>query len=161
MFGQSQPKSNDTIIREVSFRLTLPGAWSSGPTDDPSKRTYHTKNEQLTVTIFGSLFGASGEMKHDNRVGRFHTWVNKRRDLEKKLPGFADVVVSEPSFGESQGTLAARYTGFDEARQRRFHCLVLASSSAFDIFYFEAVDMNESVVEDRGKAIFNSIDIPK
>jgi len=161
MFGQSQPRSNDTIIREVSFRLTLPGAWSSGPTDDPTKRTYHTKDEQLTVSIFGSLFGASGEMTHDDRAERFHTWVNKRRDVENKMPGFADVVVSEPSFGESQGTLAARYTGFDGARQRRFHCLVLASSSAFEIFYYEAVDMKESLVGDRAKAIFNSIDIPK
>ena len=56
--------------------------------------------------------------------------------------------------------MGARYQGFDDSRHRRFHCLILASSSAFEIFYYEAVDLGESLAEERTKAIFNSVDIP-
>jgi len=79
---------------------------------------------------------------------------------ETKMPGFEDVSVSEPSYGEARGTMAARYQGFDRSRHRRFHCLILASSSAFEIFYYEAVDLGQSLAEERAKAIFNSVDIP-
>ena len=72
-----------------------------------------------------------------------------------------EVVVTEPVLGESQGVLAARYAGFDSVRQRRFHCLLLASSAAFEIFYYEAVHIAEPLAENRAKAIFNSVDIPK
>ena len=39
--------------------------------------------------------------------------------------------------------------------------MMLASSSAFEIFYYEAVEMTEQQAENRAKAIFNSVDIPK
>jgi len=57
--------------------------------------------------------------------------------------------------------MAARYEGSDSARHRRFHCLILASSSAFEVFYYEGVDMSKTIVQDRARAIFNSADIPK
>jgi len=166
MFWKSSSKhknalSNDTQINEVSFRLTLPGPWTANPTVDPSRRTYHTEAEQLTVSVFGSLFGVPGAMNHDEKSATFLRWVSKRRDAETKMPGFADVTVTEPTFGESEGTLAARYQGFDPARNRRFHCLILASQSAFEIFYYEGVGFSDAAAEDRAKSIFNTVDIPK
>lgn len=88
---QSQPQSNDTRINETSFRLTVPGLWKSGSAGDPTRRDYHTDNEQLTVSIFGSLFGKPGTMEHTARVTTFRRWVNKRRDIEGRLPGLANV----------------------------------------------------------------------
>jgi hypothetical protein len=73
------------------------------------------------------------------------------------MPGFAAVAVTEPTFGEADGRLAARYGGVDSERQRRFHCLLLASTRVVMIFYYEAVDMPESQSEVRAKAIFNSV----
>ncbi len=150
-----------TRISETSFRLTLPGTWTSGPSNDPTRRDYHTASEGLTVSIFGSLFGAPDAMNHDDRVAMFTRWVNKRRAVETKVTGGDMITTTEPLFGESGGVLAARYAGLDYAHQRRFHCLLLASSSAFEIFYYEAVDMTEQAAEERAKTIFNSVDIPK
>lgn len=158
---QSQPQSNDTRINETSFRLTLPGLWKSGSAGDPTRRDYHTDNEQLTVSIFGSLFGKPGTMEHTARVTTFRRWVNKRRDIEGRLPGLANVTTTEPTFAEIRGTMAARYEGNDPTNNRRFHCLMLANSAALETFYYEAVNMTESRVTDRAKAIFNSVNIPE
>jgi len=161
IFGQSQAKTGDTRINETSFRLTLPGLWKSGKTDDPKLRTYRTENEQVTVSIFGSFFPTTGNVTHEDKVAIFRRWVNKRRDDETKIQDSAGIAVGEPYYAEVQGTMAARYEGSDSARHRRFHCLILASSSAFEIFYYEAVDMSDALVQDRARAIFNSADIPK
>jgi hypothetical protein len=162
-YSQPEPRPQNTVINETSFRLTLPGPWSTGDINDPSRRTYHsaTRNEGLTVSIFGSFFGSPGSKSHDERTAIFKRWVEKRRQIETKMPGSADATVTEPSYGEAQGTMVARYEGFDPSRHRRFHCLVLASSSAFEIFYYEAVDVAQSLAEEHAKAIFNSVDIPK
>ena len=74
-----------------------------------------------------------------------------------KMPGFAAVVVTEHTFGEGDGLLAARYGGVDSERKRRFHCLLLGSSKVGMIFYYEAVDMPESQSESRAQALFNSV----
>ncbi len=160
-FGQSQPVTGDTRINETSFRATLPGVWKSGKTDDPNLRTYSTENEQVTVSILGSFFPTTGNVTHEDKVVIFRRWVNKRRDYENKIEGSAGIAVGEPLYAELHGTMGARYEGSDSARHRRFHCLILASSSAFEVFYYEAVDLPESVVQGRARAIFNSADRPK
>jgi hypothetical protein len=165
LFSRSKAKPtnasrDETRISETSFRLTLPGKWAPEPSSDPTRRQYHTSSEDLTVSIFGSLFGAPGTMSHDDRMAMFAHWVDKRRDLEKKVTGTSTITTTEPLFGESGGVLAARYAGFD-GHTRRFHCLLLASSSAFEIFYYEAVDMTAQAAEQRAKSIFNSVDIPR
>jgi hypothetical protein len=152
---------SDTRINETSFRLTLPGIWTSAPSSDPTLRTYRTNTEQLTISIFGSPFGAAGAMDHDAKVARFKRLVGKMRIVDARAAEPAVVTLEEPLFGESGGTLAARYTGYDAAHQRRVHCLLLASSSAFETFYYEAVGLSEQAAVDRAKAIFNSVDIPK
>lgn len=161
LLGQSQRKSNDTRISEASFRLTLPGVWNAGKTDDPSFRTYTTASEQVTVSIFGSFFPSTGSVTHDDKVAIFRRWVGKRRDTETKIEGASGISVGEPLYAESHGIMAARYEGFDSGRRRRFHCLILASSSAFEMFYYEALDMPVSVVQDRARLIFDSADIPR
>jgi len=161
MFWKSAPKSNDTVINEKSFRLTLPGVWSAGPTDKPNLRTYKTEAEQLTVSIYGSIFEDPGKMSHDEKEAVFRQWVSKRRDVENKIANPNDLTLGSPSFGESNGRLAARYSGLDAARKRHFYCLILASSSAFEIFYYEASGKGQSFAEDRAKAIFNSVEIPQ
>jgi len=160
-FGQSQAVTGDTRINETSFRLTLPGVWKSGKTDDPNLRTYTTENEQVTVSIFGSFFPTTGNVTHEDKVAIFRRWVNKRRDYETRIEGSAGIAVGEPVYAELHGTMAARYEGSDSARHRRFHCLVLANSSALEFFYYEAVDMPKGLVQDRARAIFNSAEIPK
>jgi hypothetical protein len=161
IFGQSQPVAGDTRINEASFRLMLPGVWKSGKTDDPNLRTYITENEQVTVSIFGSFFPTTGNVTHEDKVAIFRRWVNKRRDDETKIEGSAGIAVGEPLYAELHGTMGARYEGSDSVRHRRFHCLILASSSAFEVFYYEAVDMPKDLVQGRARAIFNSADIPK
>ena len=166
LFSQSKPRAKNaesqvTRINDASFRLTLPGTWTSTQSTDPARRDYHTDSEWLTVSIMGSLFGAPGAMSHDDKVARFRHWVDRRRAVETKVPGGAKITLTEPLFGELDGVLAARYAGVDSGRQRRFHCMMLASASAFEIFYYEAVDMTEQAAEDRAKTIFNSVNIPK
>jgi hypothetical protein len=162
LFSQSKTKPQNTVINETSFRLTLPGLWTTDETTDPSRRTYHSAsgNEGLTVSIFGSFFGPPGSKNHDERSDVFKRWVEKRRQVETKIPGVADANITEPLFGEARGTMAARYQGFDPSRNRRFHCLILANSSAFEIVYYEAVDVAQSIAEEHAKTIFNSVDIP-
>lgn len=166
LFSQSKPPATSAEprgkrINETSFRLTLPDTWTSSPSTDPTRRSYHAKTEWLTVSIMGSLFGAPGTMNHDDKEARFRHWVNRRRAVETKVPGGSKIRLTEPLFGESGGVLAARYAGIDTGRRRRFHCMLLASSSAFEVFYYEAVDMTKQAAEDRAKSIFNSVDIPR
>lgn len=159
--GQSQASTGDTRINETYFRLTLPGVWKSGKTDDPNLRTYSTENEQVTVSIFGSFFPSDGNVTHEDKVAIFRRWVKKRKDIETKIEGSAGIAVGEPFYTELHGTMAARYEGSDSARHRRFHCLILGNSSAFEFFYYEALDMPKGLVQDRARTIFNSAEIPK
>jgi hypothetical protein len=164
--SQSKPTAKNaepqsTRINEASFRLTLPGTWTSAQSTDPNRRDYHTDSEWLTVSVMGSLFGAPGAMSRDDKVARFRYWVSRRRAVETKVSEGAKITLTEPLFGESDGVFAARYAGVDTGRQRRFHCVLLASSSAFEVFYYEALNMTEQAAEERAKAIFNSVDIPR
>ena len=151
---ESGPKL--TSISEPESRVTLPGQWSQAPSPDSARWSYHTeaKNEQLTVSM---PLVIAQQMSRDERVEGFKRVVEIRRRVETKMPGFAAVAVTEPTFGEADRLLAARYGGVDSERQRRFHCLLLGSTRVVMIFYYEAVDMPESQSEGRAKAIFNSV----
>jgi hypothetical protein len=117
---ESGPKG--TSINEPEFRVTLPGQWSQEPSPDSARWSYHTeaKNEQLTVSM---PLVITQQMSRDERVA-----------IETKMPGFAAVVITEPTFGEADGLLAVRYRGVDSERQPRFHCLLLGSSRGRDDF---------------------------
>jgi hypothetical protein len=77
-------------------------------------------NEQLTVSM---PLVITQQMSRDERVESFKRVVEIRRGVETKMPGFAAVAVTEPTFEEANGLLAARYGGVDSERKRRFHCL--------------------------------------
>jgi hypothetical protein len=68
------------------------------------------------------------QISRDERIATFKCVVEIRRGIETKIPGFAAVVATEPTFGEVDGLLAARCGGVDSERKRRFHFLLLGSS---------------------------------
>lgn len=151
--------STDTEITESAFRLTLPGSWNANTSNDPTRWSYVSKDrhEGLTVSIIGDL----SKMDSDERSSTFRKLVAIRKGVETKLPGSEDVEVSEPTFGEARGVLAARYFGSDPVRHRRFYCLLLGSPLTVTVFYYEAVDLGEAEAEAHAKGIFNSISVPR
>lgn len=155
----AERKSTDTKITEVAFQLTLPGEWSAIPSNDAARWTYASKDghENLTVSIFGDL----SKMSPEEKSSSFRKIVGIRQKAETKFRGSESVEVSDPTFGESDGVLAARYLGVDRARRSRFHCLLLASSLTVTTFYYEALDFSESEAEAHAKEIFNSISVPR
>jgi len=152
MSGESKPK--ETVIDERAFRFTLPGQWSREPSSDPTRWSYQNDHgEYLTV----SLLGFSSGMGAEERSKVFNRLVEMRKHAETALPGFTAVTTTQTTFGESGGILAARYSGIQSAVHRRFTCLMLGSSSAFTVFYYEAVGLSKTQSEARAKAIMNSI----
>jgi hypothetical protein len=156
VFGKS--KATDTPINEPAFRLTLPGQWSSKPSSDPTRWVYHSDNgEELTVSFLGLKSGMSA----DERSKMFKRLAELRKHAESATPGLTAVTTTETTFGESGGILAARYGGTELAVHRRFMCLMLGSTSAFTVFYYEAVGLAQSETDARAKTIMNSVVVPR
>ena len=156
MFGKS--KATDTAIDEGAFRLTLPGQWSKKPSSDPTRWVYHSDNgEELTVSLLGFKSGMSA----DERSKTFKRLAELRKHAETGTPGLTSVTTTDTTFGESEGILAARYGGSEPALHRRFMCLMLGSTSAFTIFYYEAVGLTQSETDTRAKTIMNSVVVPR
>jgi hypothetical protein len=156
MFGKS--KATDTAIDEGAFRLTLPGQWNKTPSSDPTRWVYHSDNaEELTVSLLGFKSGMSA----DERSNSFKRLAELRKHAESAMPGLTAVTTTDTTFSESGGTLAARYGGSEPAVHRRFMCLMLGSTSAFTVFYYEAVGLTQAETDARAKAIMNSIVVPR
>jgi hypothetical protein len=157
MFGNS--KATDTAIDEPAFRLTLPGQWSRKPSSDPTRWVYQSDNgEELTV----SLLGLKSGMSTDERSKMFKRLAELRKHAESAMPnGLTAVTTTDTTFGESGGILAARYGGTEPAVHRRFICLMLGSTSAFTVFYYEAVGLTQSETDARAKTIMNSVVVPR
>lgn len=152
-FGKS--KAADTAIDEQAFRLTLPGQWTRKPSSDPTRWVYRSdKLEELTVSILGFKNGMSA----DERSKTFKRLAELRKHAESARPGST---TGDTTFGESGGILAARYGGAEPEAHRRFWCLLLGSTSAFTVFYYEAVGLTQSETDARAKAIMNSVVVPK
>jgi len=156
-FWKSKPE--DTPVRENAFRLTLPGKWSPEASSDPTRWTYHSENghEQLTVSLFAWAKRLSPEEQRQTleRMTEIH------RNVQIKMPGMDAITMTDTTFGESGGTIAARYGGVDPAHQRRFWSLLLSSPVAVTVFYYEAVGMSETEADMKAKAIMNSIVVPR
>ncbi len=69
--------------------------------------------------------------------------------------------MTETTFGESQGVLAARYGGMEAAERRRFATLLLCSPVAITTYYYEGLGLTEAEFETGAKATMNSIVVPK
>jgi len=156
MFGNS--KARDTAIDEPAFRLTLPGQWSRKPSSDPTRWVYHSDNgEELTV----SLLALKSGMSTDERSKMFKRLAELRKHAESAMPGLTAVTTTDTTFGESEGILAARYGGTEPAVHRRFMCLMLGSTSAFMVFYYEVLGLTQSETDARAKTIMNSVVVPR
>jgi hypothetical protein len=154
-----KPKPSDTAIVERPFHMNLPGKWTSQPSSDPTRWSYQAESQHETLTV--SFVGFAHGLKQDERESIFRRAVELRRSEENKLPGLNGVMVTDATFGQSAGVLAARYGGVDSADDRRLWCLLLGSSVAVTIFYYEAVGLSEGETDARGRAIFNSIVVPR
>jgi len=116
-----------------------------------------TVQEQVTV----SLMGTEHPMSADEQSTTLHAYLEHRRQAELHDSDESQVVLSDVSSGQSSGTLAARYSGFQPATERRFVCLVLCSGSLIGTFYYEALGAPEEQAEARAKTIFNSVGISR
>jgi hypothetical protein len=155
-FGKS--KATDTAVDEGAFRVTLPGQWNKKPTSDPTRWIYHSDNgEELTVSLLGFKTGMSA----DERSKTFKRLAELRKHAESATPGLTAVTTTDTTFGESGGILAARYGGTEPAARRHFVCLMLGSTSAFTVFYYEAIGLTESESDGRAKTIMNSVVVPR
>ena len=83
------------------------------------------------------------------------------RRVESKVPGVTALTMTETTFGESNGILAARYGGIEPATGRRFHTLLLCSPLAVTVYYYEALGLSEADAASRARAIMNSIAVAK
>ncbi|MGD0568347.1 MAG: hypothetical protein ABSA78_08070 [Candidatus Sulfotelmatobacter sp.] len=156
MLGKSEGK--DTVIGEGPFRLTLPGQWRTEQSSDPTRWVYRSDNgEQLTV----SVLGFKGGLSVDERFKSFKRLTELRKHAEAATPGLTAVTTTDTTFGDSGGILAARYGGTQPTVHRRFMCLMLGSTSAFWVFYYESVGLAGSESDARAKTIMNSIVVPR
>ena len=156
--ARSSP-TKDTAIKENAFSLTLPGRWTVDVSDDPTRRSYHANNgrEFLTVSLVVFAKRLSTEEQHQtiNKMADIH------RRVQTKVPGVTALTMTETTFAESDGILAARYGGIETATGRRFHTLLLCSPLAVTVYYYEALGLSEAEASNRARAIMNSIVVPK
>lgn len=158
MFWKS--KTKDTLIQERPFRLTLPGKWDQEPSSDLTRWIYYSEDrrEQLTVSF---PLGSTHALSKDEQSQTLVRVVEMHRSVWTKLPGLTPVTMTETTFGESAGVLAARYGGIEPARHHRFSCLVLCSPWAVTVFLYEATGLSEAESDARARTIMNSIALPR
>jgi len=138
--------------------MVLPGEWTRQPSSDLTRWSYASRNaERLTV----SFIRLPPEQEAEERSKTFDRLVELRKKAETALPELSPITTTETNFGESGGILAARYAGVEPAAKRRFFCLMLGSSQAFTVFYYEAVGLTEVQSEARAKTIMNTIVVPQ
>ena len=162
MFWKSKPKAalKDTRIEENAFRLMLPGKWVRKPSSDPTRWVYQNEDgrEQLTVSLpLGSIRQLSKE-EQSKTLERLAALYRRAQTQVTEVP--ADTL-SETTYGEADGVLAARFGGAQPARQYRFTSLLLCSPSAVTNFYYETTGLTETEFETRGRMMMNSIVVPR
>ena len=154
-----RPPMKDTAVNENGFKLTLPGKWTADASDDPTRRSYHADNghEFLTVSLLVFEKRLNNEQQHQaiKRIAEIH------RGVETKAAGTTALTMTEISYGESDGVLAARYGGIEPPTRRRFHALLLCSPLAVTVYYYEAIGLSESEASNRARTIMNSVVVPK
>jgi len=163
--GRGQPRQSkdtmkDTRIQESAFRLTLPGKWVQKPSSDPTRWVYQNEDgrEQLTVSLpLGSIRRLSKE-EQSKTLRRLAELSRRAVTQVTDVPADA---LSETTFGEADGVLAARFGGVQSARQYRFTSLLLCSPSAVTTFYYETTGLTEAEFNTRGRTMMNSIVVPR
>ena len=155
-FGQSM---TDTLIQERPFSITLPGSWTRKQSSDPNRWVYQSKDGrgQLTVSL---PLGAIRRLSKEERSDTLKRIVALLRRAQTEV-GATAITMTETTFGESGGVLAARFGGVEPAGKRRFAALSLCSPTELIYFYYEATSLTEAEFNANGRAIMNSIHLAK
>ena len=155
----SKSPMNDTAIKENAFSLNLPGKWSADASNDPTRWSYHADNGHEFLTV--SLLAFEKTLDHEQQQEAIKRVAEIHRGVETKAAGTTVLTMSEITYGEWDGVLAARYGGFEPPTRRRFHALLLCSPLAVTVYYYEAIDLSDPEASNRARTIMNSIAVPK
>jgi hypothetical protein len=162
MFWKSKPKSApmDTRIEESAFRLTLPGKWVQRPSSAATRWVYQSEDsrEQLLVSL---PLGSIRELNKEEQSKTLEHLVELYRRAQTQMSEVPADTLSETTFGEADGILAARFGGAQSARQYRFTSLLLCSPSSVTNFYYETTGLTEAEFNSRGRMMMNSIVVPR
>jgi hypothetical protein len=147
-------KAADTVIREETFSLTLPGAWSGGYNAESRAWGYVTAkgNEGITVGILQRTNDPAPEAMRSD----LENYLRVRREQELKLGG-VQLTLSEPRRSEQQGAHIAVFEGTDGAANRRTRTLVIVNRSVAASFYYEALELSDQEFEERASAILSQV----
>jgi hypothetical protein len=148
-----------TRVQEQAFRLTLPGKWFSNPRPDATGWSYRSEDSREALTV--SLVAWKQRLGRDEESKALKRVMEIRRQVESKAINMPSLTMTEPAIAESDGIFAARYGGAAESKQYRFHTLLLSSPLAITVFFYEANGLTKEESDTRGRAIFNSIVVPK
>lgn len=155
---KSEPPG-DTVVRESAFRLTLTGKWVQKSSSDPTRWSYEREDGHAHLTV--SLLTAAHRLSNQEQSDLLRRIVKTRRDAETAIEGVTAITMTETTFGESHGVLAARYGGVEPAEHRRFATLLLCSPVAITIYYYEGLGLTAAEFETEARATMNSIVVPK
>ena len=146
-------ESQDTVVAEDWFQVTLPGHWKPLPDSQETRFTYagDAASEQITV----SLFFSDHKMGREEQQVVLERMVELSRQAELNVVGLS-VELTQTGYGEQGDTIAARYGGY-EAPNRRSVTLLMCAPHMVAKFYYEAFDLGEMAFENRGRSIMNSI----
>ena len=159
--GTGRPRqSKDTPIHESAFRLTLPGKWVQKPSSDPNRWVYQNEDvrEQITVSL---PLGSVRQLSKDEQSKTLRRLAELDRRAQTQVTDVASDAMTETTFGEADGVLAARFSGVRPARQYRFTSLLLCSPSTVVVFNYETTGLTEAEFETRGRTMMNSIVVPR
>jgi hypothetical protein len=161
MFWKSKTKDlpKDTRIQENAFRLSLPGKWVPKPSSDPTRWVYQNEDGRLQLTV--SLLSFTHRMSSDEQTDTLNRVVGHHRRAQTEMPDAPAVTMTEATFAESGGVLAARYGGIETAGHRRFASLLLCNPVAVTIYYYEGLDSTEAEFEAGARTTMNSIVVPR
>ncbi len=155
--SQVKDGTKDTVIREQAYQLTLPGSWKKEPSTDPTRFNYRSAIGQQFLTVSVAWFNR--RLNEDEQLATAERLVQARRKAEQKAPGLTAVTMTPILHGEAGGVLAARWSGREPARRRRFHTLFLCSRIGFTVFYYEGIGMGDKEAADTARKIMNSIQL--
>jgi hypothetical protein len=157
---QSKDTMKDTLIQESAFRFTLLGKWVQKPSSDPTRSVYQDEDgrEQLTVSL------PLGSIRRLSREEQSKTLRRLAEHYRRALTQVTDVpadAMTETTFAEADGVLAARFSGVQSPRQYRFTSLLLCSPSTVVVFLYETTGLTEAEFDTRGRTMMNSIIVPR
>lgn len=153
-FGYGPTYTQDqTLVRERTFHLTLPGKWVGGY--DRTSDTWHyegsSRNEAVTVGILRRTAGADLVTMNED----FDGYLRLRRQQEQALAG--GIVLTEPRTQTVSDALTARYDGIDSSSGRRTHTYVIINSKAAASYYYEAMGMSQAEFDTRAKQVLGHV----